>query len=259
MQTVSEDLFGQALLDAAQPVPEGLTDGAGRPAGRRYAVYRNNVAVSLREALAVGFPALERLIGAENFGRVAGLYLRQEPPASPLMAGYGAGFPAFLAGLPPLAHMKFLPDVARLELALRRSYHAADSTPIDPAVLQGLDEAALGAARLRLAPSAILLRSAWPVLSIWSHALATDAPKPVARAEDVLVARPGFDPEPHLLPKGGGAFLAAVLNGSRFDAALERAGADFDLPATLTLLLQTGALCAIDVKESPDGTAVRPA
>ena len=46
----------------------GVSAGAGRPAGRRYAVYLNNVAVSLTEALATGFPAVAALLGEESAG-----------------------------------------------------------------------------------------------------------------------------------------------------------------------------------------------
>ena len=96
---VTQELFRARLLDAAHPVPAGLIDGAGRPAGRRYAVYRNNVAVSLRTALETGFPAVKSLLGDEAFAYAAGRFLRQAPPRSPLLMRYGDGFPEFLGVL----------------------------------------------------------------------------------------------------------------------------------------------------------------
>lgn len=240
--SATENAFRAGLLDAGLPVPDGLIDGQGRGAGRRYAVYRNNIAVSLREALETGFPAVKKLIGEENFSRAAALYLRSEPPSSPLMMHYGAGFPAFLAGLEPLAHIGYLADVARLELALRESYHAADAPAFDPARLQGLEDEALEQARFVLAPSVRLIRSNWPLAQIYRYTMMADQPKPQAVAEDVLITRPDFDPMPQALPAGGGAFVAALLESARFGVALEAAGEGFDLAAMLGLLLQSGAL-----------------
>ncbi|WP_348541065.1 DNA-binding domain-containing protein [Thalassococcus arenae] len=237
--------FRAALLDAAQPVPAGLTDGAGQPAGRRYAVYRNNVAVSLREALAEGFPAVQRLIGEENFARVAGLFLRREPPVSPLMMHYGAGFPDFLARFEPLKKIGYLADVARLELALRRSYHAADATPADAAMLQALDEDRLLRTRMTIAPAVQVIGSAWPLLAVYRYTMTPGRPKPQPRAEDVIVLRPEFDPEPHLLPPGGRGFVTALTRGGTFGAALDAAGDEFELGPVLSLLLQNGAIAAI--------------
>ncbi|MGP6088018.1 HvfC/BufC family peptide modification chaperone [Antarctobacter jejuensis] len=240
--TETETGFRAALLTPDRDVPVGLTDGAGRPAGRRFDVYRNNVAVALREALESGFPAVAKLIGPENFSRAAGMFLRATPPVSPLMMHYGAGFPEFLEGIEPLQGIGYLGDVARLELALRRSYHAADAPALDGARLAGLSEEALTGARFTLAPATQVLRSGWPVLSIYRYTLTPGSPKPDARAEDVLICRPGFDPAPHLLPAGGADFLQALSRGARFAKALEAAGPDFDLSATLTLLLAQGAL-----------------
>ncbi|KUF12090.1 HvfC/BufC N-terminal domain-containing protein [Pseudoponticoccus marisrubri] len=237
-----ETAFRAALLQAEAPVPRGLVDGLGRPAGRRYAVYRNNVAVALREALETGFPAVAKLIGPENFAHVAARFLRSSPPGDPRMMFYGAGFPTFLAGIAPLARLGYLPDVAQLELALRQSYHAADAPPLDPARLQGLDEATLMGARLVPAPALQLIRSDWPVLSVHRFTLVAGAPKPAAGAEDVLVTRPALDPQMHLLGPGAGRFVAALLAGAPFGDALEAAGDGFDLSATLSLLLSAGAL-----------------
>ncbi|MDJ0820427.1 MAG: DNA-binding domain-containing protein [Paracoccaceae bacterium] len=246
----SQAAFRTALLDAAQPVPPGLTDGKGRPAGRRYAVYRNNVAVSLREALATGFPAVEKLIGAENFAHVAGVFLRSAPPVSPLMMHYGAGFPEFLAGFKALGHIQYLAEVARLELALRRSYHAADAPVADPAILQSLDEEALMAAHMTLAPAVEVVRSPWPLWSIYTFTMTPGAPKPEARTEDVIILRAEFDPEPHLLPAGGAAFITALSNGAPFGEAVDAAGDAFDLGATLSLLLQGGAITDISIQRT---------
>ena len=239
--------FLPALMDPARPVPEGLTDGAGRPAGRRFAVYRNNVTHSLTEALATGFPAILGLLGEVNFRPIAREYLRGHPPQSPLMMHYGADFPAFLEGFPPLAHLPYLGDVARLELALRASYHAADHVALDAPTLAAIPPEALADTRLAVAPSLRLLRSPWPVRDVWAFTLRPDQPKPQAGAQDVAVIRSGFDPEPHVLPPGAAAFIAALAAGETLGEAAgqaEEAAPAFDLPVTLSLLLTQGALCA---------------
>ncbi len=243
---IGQTAFRAALLAPDLPVPQGLSDGAGRPAGQRYDVYRNNVAVSLREALRTGFPALLNLLGQENFDNVAREFLRQCPPSSPLMMHYGAEFPEFLAGVEQLASLPYLPDVARIELAVRHSYHAADADPIDPAALAALDEPALMATRLRLAPSVQVLASPWPVLSIWQFATTPDAPKPQAQAEELAILRAEYDPVPVALPPYGAAFLQALMSGQPFGTALQNAPEDFDLPAVLHALLAHNAITALE-------------
>ncbi|WP_417523521.1 putative DNA-binding domain-containing protein [Marinovum sp.] len=240
----SQAAFRQALLDGGADRPDGLVDGQGRPAGRRYDVYRNNIATSLGEALATGFPAVAKLLGAENFTNLAALYLRQAPPSSPRMMLYGAGFGDFLDGFEPLARYPYLGDVARLEFALRESYHAADAAPLPPEALS-LEPEALMAAHQRLAPSLRLLRSSYPVVSIWRYNMVPGSPKPAAVAEDALILRAEYDPEPHVLPAGGATFIDALQAdaplGTAYEAALEEAPA-FDLGAVLSLLLAGNAL-----------------
>jgi hypothetical protein len=240
--------FTAALLDPALPPPLGLTDPQGRPAGRRFAVYRNNVAVSLTEALETGFPVVRKLVGDDFFAAMAGVYFRAHPPQNRILATYGQDMPAFLLGFPPVAALPYLADVARLELALRAAYHAADVAGLDPAALAALPPERLMAARVRLAPAVALIRSPWPVQGIWMANTAGTAAPPMV-PQDVLVTRAALDPEPHLLPPGGGAFVAALMAGDTLEQAALSAGAGHDLPATVGLLLAGGAIT--DLTETP--------
>lgn len=249
--SVSQALFHDALLDPGRPVPEGLFDANNHPAGCRFDVYRNNVAVSLTEAMHNAFPVIAKLLGKENMDGLSGIYLRAHPPKSPLMMFYGEDFPEFLARMEQLSHLGYLPDVARLELALRRSYHAADAPALPPEKLGDLPPEALMAATVTLAPALHLLRSQWPVFDIWRYNTQDDAPKPEAVAQDVVIVRLEFDPIPHLLPPGGADLIAALAEGCSLgeahDAALA-ANPDFDLSALLALLLQGGALTQLNPK-----------
>ncbi|WP_121063972.1 DNA-binding domain-containing protein [Chachezhania antarctica] len=244
---VSQASFSAALFDPAMAAPSGLVSG---PEGRRFNVYRNNVVVSLTEALKTGFPVIARLLGDENIDGLARLYLRTHPPTTPVMQRFGDTFPDFLASLDQLDHLGYLPDVARLELALRRAYHAADAAAVDPAQLAEIPPEKLANVTVTLAPAVQILRSDWPIHAIWAYNTQPDAPTPQPGAQDVLVTRPGFDPVPDLLPAGGAAFFAALQGGAPIGTALEAIGTpDFDLTRALTLALQGGAFTAISLTE----------
>ena len=242
--------FRTALMDPAASAPAELTDPWGRPAGRRFSVYRNNVAVSLTEALEATFPVLRALVGAEFFTAMAGIFLRAHPPASPVLAAYGDAMPGFLESFAPVAELPYLPDVARLELALCASYHAADAAPLPADRLAGVDPLGFLSARLTLAPALRLIASDWPIVSIW-RANAEDGPAPAMTPETALITRPGFDPRIHLLPAGADIFIAALNAGQPLGAAAEAAPDGFDLGAALGLLLAEGALTGLVTEATP--------
>lgn len=241
--------FGAALLNADLPPPAQISDGHGGPAEKRFNVYRNNVAVSLSDALEAAFPVVRSLVGEEFFRALAGVALRQFPPRTPLMAEYGQDMPSFLDAFPPVAQLPYLADVARIENAVRRAYHARDAFAFSAEDLGQMDPEKLGELRFELAPSVTVIRSNFPVGTIWLNNQPDVAPRKPTAAEDVLISRPGFDPRVDILPVGAAVFLA-MMDGTRsLNAALEQVPDTFDFSETLPLCLSRGVLV---LKEEED-------
>ena len=240
--------FAAAVLDAALPMPVGLVGPDGKPSLKRFAVYRNNVVAGLTEALKDAFPALRRIVGAEFFQAMARAYVVIEPPPSPILLDYGAGFPDFIREFEPAAVLPYLADVARIERAWTESYHAPEASPIDPAALATAPPEQLPQIHLHLHPSTRLVRSQFPALTIWQMNVGDGVPAPVdlaAGGEHALVVRPLADVEVRLISRGSFNFVQALADGASVLAAMKVALAvdrRFDLTANLSDLMQVGAL-----------------
>lgn len=242
----AQQAFARACLDPEAPVPANLSALSPERARRRFSIYRNNVWVSLLEAMAARFPAVEAVVGADFFREAARQYVRARPPSSPILARLGGDFPEFLAAFEPAAGLDYLPDLARLELAAGEAYHAADAESLAGETLAALSPEEAGALHLRLHPAARLLRSAHPVATIWRMNLGHEPLGPIAAwaGEDVLVTRPAFTVEVQALPPGGAALLEALTAGASLgdaaQAALAHPGAD--MGRILGALVSAGAL-----------------
>lgn len=239
----TQSAFRAALLDPSSPPPEGLRNPDGAQATKRFDVYRNNVAVSLTEALETAFPVVRKLVGNDFFRAMAGVYLRAHPPTSPVMMFYGAEMPAFLAGFGPAQSVPYLPDVARLELALRHSYHAADSAPVAPDALGQIEPDDLPGVVFGFAPSVHLIPSTYPLHSIWWANTHGGQNNP--HAEPTLVTRPELDPQLDALTQPQAAVIGALMAGEPLGVALRHGGAGFDLGPLLGLLLGRNAVTSL--------------
>src|SRR5712671_658781 len=139
-----ETSFAEALLDADRPIPCGITAHNAAVSARRFAVYRNNVVAGLVKALKSRFAVVEKIVGEEFFAAMARVFMKEQPPRSPLLATYGDEFPTFIAAFEPVRELPYLADVARLETARTRAYHAADAAPASADDLAMLDRQAIG-------------------------------------------------------------------------------------------------------------------
>ena len=82
MHALGQKHFAAALLDPERAVPPEIASSGGKPAVKRFAVYRNNVTVGLVDALAARFPATQRIVGEEFFRGMAQVFAQAEPPRS---------------------------------------------------------------------------------------------------------------------------------------------------------------------------------
>lgn len=240
--------FAAALLDPDSPVPAGLVGPDGEPSSKRFAVYRNNCIAGLVATLEAAYPATCRIVGEEFFAAMARVYAAREPPGSPIMLDYGAGFPDFIGSFEPIASVPYLPDVARLERAWLEAYHASEAAPIDMTALRGIDPGVLPHTSLLMHPSVRVVRSTFPVVTLWRMNGADGVPGALdieRGGEDALIVRPVADVEVRWLNPGAAALIQMLAQGGTVAAAaalpMEREPA-FDLAATLAALFAAGAI-----------------
>lgn len=239
----SQAAFRAAVLDPAMAAPDGVQNPDGVPATKRFDVYRNNVAVSLSDALETAFPVVRKLVGDDFFRAMAGIYLRAHPPTSPLMMYYGDAMPDFLATFPPAQSVPYLADVARLELGLRHSYHAEDSTPIAPDALTQIAPDDLPTVTFTFAPSVLLVPSRYPLHSIWWSN--THGGEVAKTPQPTLITRPEFDPQVDALTPEQLAVTSALIAGDTLGVALRHGGPGFDIGALLGLFLSRNTIISL--------------
>lgn len=218
---------------------------------KRLAIHRHHVTSSLARALAVTFPTIEALVGADFFVQAARRFVVQDPPTQPVLAEYGAGFAAFLAGWAPARDLAYLADMARLDWALNAAFHSPRGDRLGAAELSAVPAGELAGRSLMLAPGTVLVRSAYPIDLIW-HASQPGAPNdPVdlgRGAARLLVLRQADGAGFVTLEEGGAAFVEALAGGRTIEAAGEAAaGADagFDLSRAFARLVGCEVFAAL--------------
>lgn len=249
--------FAAALLAERAECPDGLRTWNGSDPAPRFAVYRNNVIVSLIDALADTYPATRQLVGEEFFGGMACAYARTHPPRSPVLATYGDGFAEFVAAFPAAASLPYLPDVARLEWLYVRAFHAADADPLPNDEIAALLAVPNALARtcFSLHPSLSVLRSSYAVASLWAahQGLVSWSDVHPEMPEAVLLVRVGLEVEVLRIGCGAHAFISGLRRGEPLGVAADAAlsvDTRFDPADGLGLLIRSGAIVGIQTNRS---------
>jgi Putative DNA-binding domain len=253
--------FASALLDLEQPPPPGLGAPGVADRRRRFAVHRNNMVAGLVKVLAARFPAVVKIVGTEFFNVMARAFVLALPPRSPLLAYYGDALPDFIDAFAPAREVAYLADVARIEAARTRAYHAADAAPVGADAFAALAIEAASTMRLELHPSVEIIRSPHPIVTIWAMNSGGRPLAPIENwcGEDALVARPHLEVEVRLLLLGGAEFLLALAAGQSLGEAAQHALAarpQFNLTDNVAGLIGCGLTGRI-ITAAPNGRRPR--
>jgi hypothetical protein len=205
-----------------------LIAGCSISATARLRIHRHHVRQSLVAALAATFPTVNSLVGDAFFRALGKAFVTESPPDSPVLAAYGARFPAFIESFSPAGGLPYLADTARLDWALNHAFHAVRSPRLKRAALRCMTSEQLVALRLLVAADVTLLTSAYPLGQIW-HACQPGAPDAevdlASGGASLLVMRQRDDAVFAHLDPGDAAFVGAIGRGAPVGEAAQRAQA----------------------------------
>ncbi len=129
-----------------------------RPPGRmqgvlRLDVYRNAYFIRLEKALANDFPVTEKVLGQEEFARIAGEYVLAHPSRHPSLRYVGSEFSAWLR-----SHSRQAAgDLAAIEWAVMQVFDGPDFVPVVAASLDGMMPGDWARLSISLAPTLSVL------------------------------------------------------------------------------------------------------
>jgi len=246
MRAADYHSFAAALCEADTAIPQGVRAPAGTDLSDRFAVYRNNVHVSLVDSIAARFAITLAQVGDEFFRAMARAYVQQCKPATAELTSYGDDFPDFIATFGPAASLAWLPDLARLERAWSQSWAAADAPALPVTALRTRAADELLQVCVYVHPAARLVKSAWPVADLWdAHQSARpDLSTLEWRPQNVLLCRPQAEVLMLRVDDAAADFIEALIAGDTIEAAAALAPG-LDAGALLQILFDAGFILEI--------------
>ena len=233
---------------------------------RRVEVYRNNHREIYRKTLAASFPVVERLVGEACLAGLAREYTRKHPSRSGDLQQYGKNFPAFLESSYGNTRFRYLPDVATLEWALEEVHLEPDEPALAISEFGRFREDDYGNLVFVARRAVRLLRSRYPIFSIWrANQPGSDDRVDLDRGgEAVAVARSGSDLQVHKLDRPSFCLAAELARGSRLEDAwqptdgepeTDNNGAAPDLAAALQTILSLGLFAGVSAAGAQPATS----
>ena len=197
--------------------------------GESVDLYRSSVSSVVEESLSEIFPVCLELVGEPCFNGVAQLYLRARPSRHADLSRLGDDWPEFVETVAFLSDVPYLADVGRLELGLHHAHAAPWPTPLeDPQALGEAIAREPEAWRLLLSPSATLLASPFPVLTLWEAHQDRRVDRgwkldPAVPGEQLVVCRQGTEIYADLVEPSLWPILLSIAAGDSVARQLELA------------------------------------
>ena len=189
-------------------------------------------------------------------------FAASEPPSILTLPSDGETFPRFLRSQGSAASIEYVADIAELEMTRGKACRAAQAVPVDARPLWSLDAERFGELRLVLHPSAFLVASRFPIVTIWENNSSDGESGMIERwsAESALVACPIAEVEVRRLPPGGYAFISALSQGLTMADAIDAGVAavpSLDIAANLAFLIEAHIVLGVFARGVPQRMAKR--
>lgn len=223
--------------------------------GERLKVYRNNVVGSLTDVMLASFPAIGALVGEEFLTGMARSFVLAHPPSQGCLNVYGHGFAGFIAEFEPAKGLPYLPDIARLEMAMNDAYCAKDDVALGENELAAIAPEDLGNVQVFPRACVKLITSPYPLHDIRDFALSGNSDEQLdihSGAAHLMVYRPHLETQIIVLNEAEHAMLDNMQQLMPLGAAVEdvlNRYADFDFQAFLQkhIFLETFSALASNV------------
>jgi hypothetical protein len=239
-----------SLLELQQSFAAALRAPAGSAAGcpvrpvANLDVYRHNAEHQFRNALSLSFPVLLRRVGEDYFRQLAFHYRQKHPSRSGDLHWVGRHFAGFLADHLRGGEYAWLADLAALEWARELASIVDPSPALGADALAGVAPEDLERLVFTLQPSLRLLRSDFPVFSIWranqhenappvDQSLGSEQYMVLSRYETVEVSRVTPGRFSYLSALAGGATLGEAMSAADLDEAALLDGLQFSFAESL--------------------------
>lgn len=210
------------------------------------AIYRNTATAAMTAALALNFPAVRAIVGADFFEAAAAEFVRTHAPRHACLNDYGGEFPPFLAQFAPAATLTYLADVARLEWAVCGALHAADTAALELGSLAALEPERMPFVSFEAHPAMSVLHLESPADAIWRAVLSADEAAMAAletKGEVWLqITRTAEGVQVQRLDAARGAFAQRLCAGDCLQAALDGSITPAELQLALAEHLASGRL-----------------
>lgn len=250
--------FSDMMLDHPDVVenpPEDLAvvfEAGDIALSHRLKVYRNNIVGSLTDVMLESFPVIEALVGKEFLEGMARSFVLENPPARGCLTFYGDGFAEFIEGFAPAASLPYLPDIARLEIAMNDAYYARDDAALTAEDLGCIAAEDLASVVVPLRHAVQLLQSPYPVHDIRGFALSGNQDTSLdidTGGVKLLIDRAEMDSRIVVLDDAEFSVLCALKNqvalGEAVEGAMEHFP-DFDFQEFLQKHLTLETFAAIE-------------
>jgi len=232
-----------AATFAQSIVADGLSGDA------RLRVYRNNSSAVFEDALQRTYAVVRRRVGDDFFAQLAREYRVIHPSRCGDLHWIGAHFPAWLGPRLEGTGYEWLVDVAQLEWACEEALVATDVLPVDVAELGKVPADRLDGTSLVLSPSLRLIRSNYPIWSVWQQNQPSQSGNAIDLSqggECVAVTCGSEGLALHRVAPAEHAFVSHLAAGASLGTAAEASGLGIEqLPNTLRWLFGAGLVVGV--------------